>query len=261
MAGIAAAKGEWIGFVDGDDAIDPDMYERLLINAHAYKADISHCGYQMVFPTRVDYYYNTGRIVYQDKLKALKDLLDGSFIEPGLWNKLFHRTLFYNLLHNNVMDCSIRNTEDLLMNYYLFREAESSVYEDFCPYHYMLRKGSAATSGLNEHKLRDPLKVLIILEKETKFNNSINFCVKKMIVAKLINLSTFYAKNQKEWIELFREQAREELRRRLPDILKGEYTLKMKVFAVWATAMPHSYHLVHSMYSRATGHNKKYEVK
>lgn len=30
LTGIVSAQGEWIGFVDGDDVIEPDMYERLL---------------------------------------------------------------------------------------------------------------------------------------------------------------------------------------------------------------------------------------
>ena len=60
--GIKKASGEYLGFVDGDDYIEPEMFEKLLDNAIKYDADISHCGYQMVFPGRVEYYYNTGRI-------------------------------------------------------------------------------------------------------------------------------------------------------------------------------------------------------
>ena len=30
LRGVAEASGQWIGFVDGDDYIEPDMYERLL---------------------------------------------------------------------------------------------------------------------------------------------------------------------------------------------------------------------------------------
>ena len=90
LAGVEIATGDYIGFVDGDDEIESDMYELLINNALKYSADISHCGYQMVFPSRVEYYYNTGRIVQQDKITGLKDLLSGSFVEPGLWNKLYH---------------------------------------------------------------------------------------------------------------------------------------------------------------------------
>ena len=69
LCGVKAATGDWIGFVDGDDIIEPDMYERLMANAVKHGADISHCGYRMVFPSgKVDYYYNTGRIVEQDNV-------------------------------------------------------------------------------------------------------------------------------------------------------------------------------------------------
>lgn len=38
--GIGKARGEWLGFVDSDDWIDADMYERLLETALAFGADI-----------------------------------------------------------------------------------------------------------------------------------------------------------------------------------------------------------------------------
>ena len=81
LTGVRYASGDWIGFVDGDDKIEPDMYERLLSNAERYHAQISHCGYQMCFSDgRVHYFHNTGCIVLQDKEKGLKDLLDGLII-------------------------------------------------------------------------------------------------------------------------------------------------------------------------------------
>ena len=56
LRGLAESTGEWIGFVDGDDLVEPQMFARLLDNALANNADIAHCGYQMVFPDgHVDY--------------------------------------------------------------------------------------------------------------------------------------------------------------------------------------------------------------
>lgn len=135
--GIKKANGEWIGFIDSDDEIELDMYEMLLKNALRYQADISHCGYQMVFENKINYFYNTGHIVIQDNLTGLKDLLEGKFIEPGLCNKLFHKKLFKDLLDNDVMDLSIKINEDLLRNYYLFKESHLSVFEDQCKYTYI----------------------------------------------------------------------------------------------------------------------------
>lgn len=161
LVGIATANGEWIGFVDGDDVIEPDMYERLLENALRYGADISHCGYQTIVNEgeRVHFFYNTGRLVQQDRITGLKDLLSGSFVEPGLCNKLFHKTLFHSLLQPGEYDTSVRINEDLLMNYYLFKAANSAVYEDFCPYHYLVRSTSVTRSEFKAYKVLDPVKV------------------------------------------------------------------------------------------------------
>ena len=42
MAGVAAATGTYIGFVDADDAVDPHMYRQLLQNLKESGADIAH---------------------------------------------------------------------------------------------------------------------------------------------------------------------------------------------------------------------------
>ncbi len=164
IAGIAVASGEYIGFVDGDDEIEEDMYSLLLENAIKYHADISHCGYQMVFPDgRVNYFYNTGLLTQQGKIEALKELLTGERIEPGLGNKLFHKNLFYCLLHDEVVPSDIKINEDLLMNYYLFRGAECSVFDDVCKYHYLVRNSSATRTRLNMHRIYDPIRVKEII--------------------------------------------------------------------------------------------------
>lgn len=160
LRGIQEATGEWIGFVDGDDEIEPDMYERLLNNALKYHADVSHCGYKMLFPDgRINCFHDTGQLLQQDSIAAIKALLDGSLVEPGLWNKLFRRRLFYSMLQDNAMDTSIRINEDLLMNYYLFSRAKNTVFEDLCLYRYIVRQDSASRQKLNTHKIYDPIKV------------------------------------------------------------------------------------------------------
>ena len=168
LRGIEEATGEWIGFVDGDDEIEPDMYARLLKNAVEYDADISHCGYQMCFADgRVHYFHNTGISEKHDKITGIRELLSGERVEPGLCNKLFRKTLFQGW----EMDETIRINEDLLMNYYLFSNARSSVFDDWCPYHYIVRSTSASRVRLNEYKIYDPIKVKkIILEKCEKDN-------------------------------------------------------------------------------------------
>lgn len=162
LRGLQEATGQWIGFIDGDDEIDPQMYGRLLENARKYDADISHCGYQRNFTDgRVEYHCNSGVIRPQDHLTALRDLLEEQLVEPGLCSKLYRASLFPGLTEK--MEPGIRYNEDLLMNYYLFSQAERSVYEDVCPYHYMVRGDSVSQRGISEARLFDPIRVREII--------------------------------------------------------------------------------------------------
>ena len=45
--GLAVAKGEWIGFIDSDDWITPDFYEKLLARAEETGADMVGCDYHL----------------------------------------------------------------------------------------------------------------------------------------------------------------------------------------------------------------------
>lgn len=260
LRGVAEATGSYIGFVDGDDYIEPRMYERLMENLKTHGAEISHCGYQMVFPSRVDYYYNTGKVLVQKEKQGCTDLLNGYFIEPGLWNKLYKKELFTGLVA--WMDRSIRINEDLLMNFYLFRKAETAVFEDICPYHYILRKGSAATSRLNAHKLQDPLRVLHLLLEETAEEPEWTGILERRLAYQLLNTATLGLGDQKKLIAPVRKNAQRELRERLPAILAGNACgMKLKVMALWAAVWPGSYGWVHRVYGRLSGVDRKFEVK
>ena len=48
-AGMSAATGELLGFVDSDDHISPEMYQLLYERMIADNSDISACGVEMVF--------------------------------------------------------------------------------------------------------------------------------------------------------------------------------------------------------------------
>lgn len=258
LRGLAEATGEWIGFVDGDDLAEPDMYERLLENSLKYDADISHCGYRMVFPSRVDYYHNTGKLLEQDHDAGLRDLICGSFVEPALWNKLYRRSLFAGITEK--MDFSIKINEDVLMNYWLFKASRKSVYEDFCPYHYVLRPGSAATSKLNEHKLRDPMKVTRAIFDDA--DEMLRPTALTRLARQLIGGASMDAKEQPQLVKPYRRECRRELRQRLFSILRcSAVGGKLKLMALFTALCPWGYGLVHTIYAKARGLDKIYDIK
>jgi len=262
LRGVKEATGEWIGFMDGDDHIEPQMYERLLNNAMEHQADISHCGYQMVFPSgHVDYYYNTGRVETQNHQQALCALLEGAYIEPSLCNKLFRRSLFNRMMTELLMETGIRNNEDLLMNFYLFQEAQTSIYEDLCPYHYVLRPSSAATSKISEHKLKDPVKVLRILLSKTENEPDVYAVVYRRYIRTLIQYTSMNCRDQEEWVAAYRKEMRTELRRQLAGIAKdASFPAKLKLMAVWAGLLPGSYGWVHGVYAKLRGFDRIYDL-
>lgn len=158
LRGVAAATGSWIGFCDGDDLVEPRMFARLLENAKAYGVSISHCGFRLEYPDgRVEPHFGTGALRSQDRRMALTDLLEERLVEPGLVNKLFRRELFRGL--DSWMDTAIKHNEDMLMNFYLFSQADGAVFEDICPYRYRVRSGSASRSKLSTQKVLDPIRV------------------------------------------------------------------------------------------------------
>ena len=97
-AGLDAATGSYIGFVDGDDYIHPEMYQRLYEKMEEYSADLAICGFD-----RVD--VHSDNIIKNENLRC-KDLINKKDAIMNIcrkclfvvvWNKLYKRELFNNL--------------------------------------------------------------------------------------------------------------------------------------------------------------------
>lgn len=141
--GIREAAGSFVGFVDGDDEILPEMYERLLRNAVKYEAQISQCGILYCFyDGRRKPVHGTGRVKVYDRIEGCAALLGGDEMEPSLCNKLYRA----ELLQDSCLDPAVTNNEDMLRNIVLFNRASRSVMEDFCGYLYWRRKESMSNN-------------------------------------------------------------------------------------------------------------------
>ena len=222
-----------------------------------YEADISHCGYQMVFPSRVDPYHNTGKLMVQDHMSGLRELVVGNLVEPSLWNKLFRRELFTGL--EEKMDFTIKINEDVLMNYWLFDRAQRSVFEDVCPYLYQIRAGSAANSRRTEAWLRDPIRVNRML-LDICYDQIKPFVLKRH-THHLIRCSILTPDGCPELVVPFRKECRRELRQRIFDILTCPVIgMKLKLMALFTAVWPAGYRMVHKLYAQISGVDRKYEI-
>ena len=101
--GIEIAKGEYIGFVDSDDFIEPDMYECLYNSAKSNDTDISMCQvreYDDINENYItsDYYSLSCLSAFQNEVFSAEDtknyILD---INVALWNKIYKREYLNNI--------------------------------------------------------------------------------------------------------------------------------------------------------------------
>ena len=88
---IAAEQGaKYIGFVDSDDWMEPDMYSVLLRAAEAAEADVAECGYYREYSDKTEVWLPDS--ASESAGEALYKLLKGS-PHDYVWNKLWKTEL------------------------------------------------------------------------------------------------------------------------------------------------------------------------
>lgn len=153
--GVAAAKGDYIAFVDSDDTVDEHylgfMYLRLKANA----ADAVICGYRKVYPSKgIEAEEASKR--YTERImtgvEAMEDLLYQRGFMSVPWGCLSSRSLW-----DMVSFPEGRRAEDVATIYRLYAAADTVVYNDRPLYNYFQRKTSTIYSTSFE-KNRDYLR-------------------------------------------------------------------------------------------------------
>lgn len=141
--GVALATAPFVGFVDSDDWIEPDMYQRLYEAHLRYDADLVVCNFHMDFVEE-----GTTELMH-DKPSGLYPKAEALFrlmMEKGLdcysWNKLYRRSLFDGVIYPKG-----RWMEDHATTYKLYFNAERIAYIETPLYHYIRHGGSFTMSS------------------------------------------------------------------------------------------------------------------
>lgn len=97
--GLDNMTGEFVGFVDSDDWIEPDMYETLCDLACRYEAQIVCCGAERVSDKgHMDYFNpNLEELLVLERDQAMEELLYNFRVTNSLWDKLFRKDIFAHL--------------------------------------------------------------------------------------------------------------------------------------------------------------------
>ena len=201
-AGAEAAQGAYLGFVDSDDWIDADMYERMWESAAKYDSDVVVCGlvfdYEDPSMEKRQEISDFQKEFYDRKeLEAVFPTLinDGRFfgrtLQPARVTKLYRRAL----VEKNMSLCheSVSVGEDMQLTLPALLEAKSmSVVKDFYPYHYWFNQNSM--TGKFDPNYLDKIKVM---EKRLKEISDLKgvFDFKPQITNDFLGLAVIGLKN------------------------------------------------------------------
>lgn len=256
--GLDIAAGDYIGFVDGDDVIAEDMYSTLVKMIEEENADIAHCGYQMVFPKRVDYYYNTKKKKIQTQEEGIQDLIEGKFIEPALVTKLYKR----KIVGKKRLNTQLKINEDLMFNYELFKGVKKSVYYDVTPYSYMIRGNSATSSNSMIQKNRDSLVVLNTIQNDASKQDKTEICAAVYRRKIYLLMSICRASCQDQVYVQYQKEKKLQLKKESKTKQFHQYIDTKLKYMTWFTLYcPWLFRIVYKIYDLKTGVSKKYSIE
>lgn len=154
-AGLAVAKGDYIGYVDGDDRIEADMYENMLNACLRTGAQIAICAYREVGEGAQEC-HPTGRILELTREQTLELYISGDpqyHIYHSVWSKLFQRKVIEDIRFPEG-----RKSEDIMYTTWALTRASKCVFLDTPYYRYTVdRSGSIMNSQVHERRFQDEI--------------------------------------------------------------------------------------------------------
>jgi glycosyltransferase involved in cell wall biosynthesis len=163
--GLEVAQGEWLGFIDSDDWVTADFYERLLKEAEESGADIVGCDYNLTKQHSME----VGQVVpnnrpYQagelDHEKYRSLILDGG----SLVVKIYRRYIIYD--YPNRFPEGIFYEDNAIGNSWLLRAKRFAYIAE--PLYYYYQHESSTVHTVTEERCRHRMAAARIMIAEAK---------------------------------------------------------------------------------------------
>lgn len=188
-AGLRISRGDYIGFIDADDWIEKNMFERLMSTINQENADIAICSYYEesanITSKRVEF---ESKSIYTFE-EGLENFIKGKY-GGNIWNKLFCRSVISHEFNETIVI-----GEDSLFLYNAIKKSKKIVCLPEALYHYSISYGSATKIELNKKRF-DTLKSSELIYDDIQTNHltffdDATFMVFSKYIA-LLNLILFY---------------------------------------------------------------------
>ena len=154
-AALDIMAGDYVGFVDSDDWIEPNMYEHLYNLILKNNAQISVCGAKLEYLNGKVSYFNTDypknkTIRQYDTIEALTENFNNSKITYSLCDKLYESKIFSNLRFTEG-----KIYEDMEIIPKCLENADRIVYDPTPLYHYNLTEESTIRGTFNPKRFAE----------------------------------------------------------------------------------------------------------
>ncbi len=147
-AGLDISQGDFIGFVDSDDYIEHDMYEKLIEACKEYNSKLAMCGRYKVLGEELKPMFSfKGHKIWESR-EAIEKLLTWDNIDSSACDKLFSRNLFEELRFPVG-----KYNEDIYIMTQIIHQAGKIVHIGDAKYYYFHRTDSITTEKFSEKKL------------------------------------------------------------------------------------------------------------
>lgn len=193
--GLEHATGEYIGYVDSDDYVDVNMYEKLYNNAKKNQSDISICGTYVVDGEKL--IEELEPMIFSNKKK------NAFFGKKAVWNKIYKREM---LIANKMEFRSKLWYEDFDFSFKAISAATKVSYVNEPLYYYLIRPGST----MNNSNIHRNLEILQAFDqiKDIKGNKDIQefLAIDHIYISTIVRIIKAKAnwKYKKETIEKIR---------------------------------------------------------
>lgn len=198
-AGFAASKGDYIGFVDGDDWVEPDTFLNLYKAVCDYSPDMVLSDFLCDYGDRAEPSSQCFEEGFYGRKRLEKEifprmLFDGRFysfgVNPNCWSKLVRRELIEkNLLP---VDERIRMGEDAAFIYPCLLDSQSISCVKMPTYHYRITGQSMSTAY--DEKLKD---IILLPYKRLKEKNAASdFDISSQLNYYLLYMVNFLLRNE-----------------------------------------------------------------
>ncbi len=146
--GINVSTGEYITFVDADDYIEDNLYEKLIDRLEKENISIAMCNFYTEVKGKDTRNKIKNKEIIIDSNKILKYIFLSDYFCGFVWNKIYKANIIKN--NNLKFNNDIYICEDLLFNCQYISKIEKGFYTTDKMYHYVQRNNSSYNKQYSE---------------------------------------------------------------------------------------------------------------